>query len=311
MHPLQRTHYGSFLISDTQEPKYSTNVSQDELQLFMYTHNKINSTPKNELNETTTGFTMEIFRGFKEPPKEKQPGGKENKRPLPTQSILVRPHHPTNIIPMLRVRVVLMGYDRSLERQRLKTYGESALFPLHDGNYIANFDHLVLTHSSHNCGKRLFLLFELYNLLQKGVVLAHVESAEFQTISRRGELKNKVRRKVKEEKKRLTTAKIYSLDPNMGPVVGGDLVRIHGENLPQGQNIIVKFGKWECRQVYQAGDTLICEVPESPHPGCVEIKISFDEGKTFFNTDLTYTYIGFSQEKIKEYIQYLFKQKYN
>jgi hypothetical protein len=127
---------------------------------------------------------LELVEGFLTLPKEKVCGGKDNKEPLPLHVVRV---HTDKLLHLsgrnLTVRVSLEGYKK-LSKERL------SIAPITQCNLNVtgaavdiSFDSIIIKHSSHNCGQKLLLNF---SLLCDDHVLDYIESARFETITKRG-----------------------------------------------------------------------------------------------------------------------------
>lgn len=141
---------------------------------------------KTELQQIVNDKKMYIAQGFYYQPRDKQLGGKDNREALPRHVVkvnlnLFKPHlRPSK----LRIKASLYGYKRlSRHTMELDSFGEQPLTNL-NGDWGAVFDSLIVKHSSHNHGQRLFLRFVLLD--DSGKELCSVDSSEFETITRRG-----------------------------------------------------------------------------------------------------------------------------
>jgi hypothetical protein len=147
-------------------------------------------------------IAVDIVQGFRISPASKQIGGKDNREPLPPHIISVNMNYfiekqnmTIQEFSRLIVRASLVGYKKPLlvkDKLILSTLEDlpmAAQMPL---NYQPMqqcyakmaFKNLVVKHSSHNHGQKLLLRFSV--ITTGGLVLQSVDSAEFETITRRG-----------------------------------------------------------------------------------------------------------------------------
>ncbi|KAL0484246.1 tgrB1 [Acrasis kona] len=149
---------------------------------------------------------LDIDEGFKQTPKLKVTGGKDNKDPLPVQTIAVNVNYFIDCLKLtaeqfsaLIVRASLAGYKKPspgkdivvlgiLEEQKMPSvlnYSNKQRFVVR-----VSFRNLIVKHSSHNNGQKLLLRFSVIDP-KEGNELKSIDSAEFETITRRGIEKQK------------------------------------------------------------------------------------------------------------------------
>lgn len=146
-------------------------------------------------------IAVDIVQGFRISPASKQIGGKDNREPLPPHIISVNMNYFVEKQNMtlqefsrLIVRASLVGYKKPLlvkdklilsTLEDLPMAGQMPHYQPLQANYTKlGFKNLVVKHSSHNHGQKLLLRFSV--MTTNGLVLQSVDSAEFETITRRG-----------------------------------------------------------------------------------------------------------------------------
>lgn len=139
---------------------------------------------------TQSGNLIKIIEGFHIKPEKRQPGGSDNKQPLPKHVIeLYANKLPFNIHPgSLFCRAEVYGYDRERKNKiRLGEVGEKQFEENNDGfqkRWLAVFDNMIIKFSSHFNGQWLSLRFSLVDSNKNAIY--YVDSKDFQTITQRG-----------------------------------------------------------------------------------------------------------------------------
>lgn len=192
---------------------------------------------------------MELVHGFLKAPEMKQIGGKDNKEPIAEHVINVIigniPDPYCNQLSKMFVVAELIGYKKpmlvkdkivlgTLQKLPLLNPTESSPRPTVD-IITLRFSDLVVKHSSHNHGQKLLIRFNLVAPDEK--ILYTVESAEFETITRRGIEKQRqkeviLKKKIEEETNSLPPPFVTRVEPNVSVVEGGNLIKIYIQNLP-------------------------------------------------------------------------------
>jgi len=246
--------------------------------------------------------TLKIIEGFASSPHEKQYGGRENRLSLPRHVIGIDLplNYQTN-----HLLVVCSSHGRKTQNElvELEKLGQSGL-RLTNGQLTCTFEKLILHHASHNYGQKLHLNFSLvdgFSYKEYG----SVQSASFETITRRG----------KEKKKKKDTKSGYStIEPSVGPLKGDMIVKISGNDITttptiNPQDMTIKFGALSCTTIYLAtSDYIICSTPPSTEPGEVSVQISHNKGRTFISTGLKFNYVNDDNESRKLFLNHFFKE---
>jgi hypothetical protein len=133
-------------------------------------------------------------------------GGKDNKDPLPRQTVILNlrvlpiRYRPSN----LYVRVSLMGFTKNHEPKIvIKDIGRTtvASVPVQYNQDIVelHFDNIIVTQSSHNHGQKLFLRFSLIDgkNRKEPTIIGQLDTNSFQTITRRGKQKQREKNRAK------------------------------------------------------------------------------------------------------------------
>jgi len=146
-----------------------------------------------------------LISGFTNDTVNKVSGGKDNREPLPRQTVrvnlrLVPKHHSTS---NLLVKASIMGFNKNQEPKVVlgdvgKIYLSQNMKTQHDVVELG-FDNIVVTQSSHNHGQRLFVRFSLMDISNRKdpIIIGQVDTKSFQTITRRGKQKQKERKKAR------------------------------------------------------------------------------------------------------------------
>lgn len=180
-----------------------------------------------------------------------------------------------------------------------------------NGNWTCTFEKLILHHASHNYGQKLYLKF----ILIDGFTLkqyASIQTASFETITRRGKESKYKFNSFLEKKKKEIQSEFHTIEPNFGPCRGGMLLKITGNDIVFSSMIspvdmIVQFGTISTKAVtLVTEDLIIFTSPSSIQPGEVAIQISFDDGKNFISTGLKYTFLEDNEESHKKFVNYYF-----
>jgi len=196
---------------------------------------------------------MELVRGFLTPPTSKQIGGKDNREPIVEHVLHIYTRRIPSMyhqsIPQMEVAAELVGYKKPMlmkDKVMLSPLQKQSLIPQSTSNnnrsavtidevIVMKFSNLVVKHSSHNHGQKLLCRFNL--TLPNGKVIDVAESAEFETITRRGIEKQRqkeliIKKKIEDENNTLPPPHVLRVEPSTSLVQGGNLVKIHVQNLP-------------------------------------------------------------------------------
>lgn len=138
-----------------------------------------NKVPSKVPNAKQHGLHMELAKGFIVSPINKQPGGNDNNDTLPVHVIRVRTAE-LNLYSYMILHCDLMSSDGGCIA---RLASQTVACP---GDYVdVKFPSLLLKYSSHNWGKRLMLRFSLTNPAYPEICQDFVESAPFETITKR------------------------------------------------------------------------------------------------------------------------------
>jgi hypothetical protein len=193
---------------------------------------------------------IELVEGFILPPFTKQQGGKNNKTPLQTHAVLVNLTKVSLKVDDFLVEAQLMGYDRLSKSEVFLEVLEKANLVLYNGVFgKAKFKNLVVLHSSHNNGQRLFINFQLVVKKTKEIVCS-TKSADFETITKRGQEKTIIKCNntiVNIDEKVLNAPKKIHLtiEPSISTTIGKELCKISGfqfDNNEDVSKIVILFG---------------------------------------------------------------------
>jgi ankyrin repeat protein len=255
---------------------------------------------------------IKLVEGFNKPLKDKQIGGKDNIRhTIPTQVIELAVNRlPPNSDPsVLSVRACVLGYDR-VSRSRVilgqiseKGFEEKGKAP--NSRWLCTFDDLVIQFSSHNNGQKLALRFQLLDADKR--IVCHVDSYEFETITKRG--LEKIKERSKRKRSDSVEAEVEYCDPSMGLTTGGQLVKIIGKGFvcAPGSQAIVRFGELDSKEIHSVKrNCIVCETPEG-QPGKVDVNVIIDK-KNALPSSATFEYIHPNdKERIQEMIKHFSK----
>jgi len=241
------------------------------------------------------GTFMAVIQGFNlDDGVPEECGGKDNRKTLTTHVVRVKvasllEKHPLPANKHYMVNCVLLGYKR---------YEKEEIAPLESKEIIVKdrapesedftFDNIVVKHTSHSNGQKLFLRFKLCLVDDRGEekVIEELDTTYFKTVTKRAIIKRQNTKKLDDQKKKVT--KLIGVEPKYSITNGGQLIKILTDNMPEKvrlQTLIVKFGEKKARRVHSARDnTIICETPEYPKGDGVPISISLDSGVTFFQS---------------------------
>lgn len=256
--------------------------------------NSNSPSPSSPVGESLpSGVLMSVVKGFNvDDGVPEEHGGKDNKKTLTTHVVRVRVADLTNAHPLpsgykFMIRAVLLGYKRyekeeisSLETHEITVKNQSEDF---------TFDNMVVKHTSHSNGQKLFLRFKLVMCNDKDEkVLEQLDTTYFKTVTKRAIIKRQNTKKIDEQKKKVT--KVLQVEPKYSVTTGGQLIKIVTDNMPEKvrlQTLIVKFGEKKARRVHSARDNMIiCETPEHQKAEDVPISISMDNGVSFFHSPI-------------------------
>ena len=82
---------------------------------------------------------------------------------------------------------------------------------------------------------------------------------------------------------------VLYIDPNNGPIKGGQVVIVHGKNFTKSPKIICQFGKYHTLGKFLNTHEIKCITPKTNHPGKVYFRISCHKG-IFSGGNIIYTY---------------------
>ncbi|KAL0484234.1 mtnX [Acrasis kona] len=286
---------------------------------------------KNDQEYENTEFHSSMFylsKGLTVEQTSKISGGKGNKEPVPRQSLHVNTNellsaHPNVFIDKLYVTSTLMGHNKISQPKVIQSDMSKARVSIgkrlpQSHTIELHFDNIVVTQSSHNNGQKLFIRFTLVDG-ENEVFLAHVDSAIFQTITRRGKQKRR-EKSIKSEdctkRQRMTptsdydtpllsasasisptfdsnpidfymdqTTEIVSVEPSFVSLKGGQIIKIHLvggiQYMYQPTIPIVILDTNEYAKVLSFdGETILIECPPRCGGFC-SVNVSFDNLQSF------------------------------
>lgn len=322
---------------------------------------QIEVSSKSSATSNRQGISLTILDGFNKEPKEKQPSGHNNKQAMPIHSLQVACTVSSYaLLPpqeTLRVTVSLACFKHKFSKHKKQIketlcppvlLDRSAIHPSNQDSsgekcffWLARFEDIILTQTSHMNGGRLFLRF---SLVLGETVLASIDSAGFQTITTRG-LKKRAdkageppakrgrkptaqknmsnnnnnnssetinpssqKQKIVKDEPQETAVSLSpilaAIDPSIGITNGRQFVLITGKNfvVDPSASVLVRFDKVLSPEIYCVNmDRILCETP--PHDeGVVDVTVSFDGGSTFAQGNLKYRYVDHSTSQGKEAI---------
>lgn len=314
--PFSSQSPGNFVVSSPQQHQFIPSPSSCYSHPFASNNNGSNSSgrinsPHNFSGSPSAPPTnlIKLVEGFNKPLKDKQIGGKDNtKHTIPTQTVeLAASKLPPNSDPsVLCVRASVLGYDRSARTKIILGHISDKPFEERASKWISVFDDIVVQFSSHNNGQKLALRFQLLDADKKPV--CHVDSYEFETITKRGLEKIKERAKRKRSDSEHESI-VEFCDPSMGLTQGGQLVKVMGRGFvcPPATQAVVRFGEKDAREVHSVKrNIIVCETPEGD-PGKVDVTVSLDK-KGILPTTATFEYVDpADQERVQEMIRNMLK----
>ncbi|KAL9656985.1 hypothetical protein ABK040_007073 [Willaertia magna] len=242
---------------------------------------------------------LKIEEGFDGVPPNPQPGGKQNKKPLPRHIISVRVSELMNYT-LFSVKSSLLGF-KTKQKEVLKdltdpiTLGKGKPNLRGDSKRIdIHFDNIIVDEASHMNGRKFFLRFTL--LAPDKTPIHYVDSSYFETITDRGNQK----RQQKMDHNRNKISKVVKVTPRYSIVQGGQLVKILlNQQIVAASNVCVYFGDKRARTIYTSphkDNTIVCETPDGLADQEVEVKVSLDKGKSFMATDAYLRYVSAVQQ---------------
>jgi hypothetical protein len=217
-------------------------------------------------------------------------GGKNNTQHyMPVQTIelnwssLPQAYHDT-ATHHLTCRASILGYDK--QSRCMTVLGRLSCDKpfVHDqkqNRWFAKFDDILVQFASHNYGQRLCLKFELID--QGQITLADIQSKEFQTITKRGlekEMQRGYASKAAKDKNRLGGIHVEKIEPPVGAISGGQLVKlilttgnaILQQYIDAGTLMVLFGGKGSTVHCVKKNE-IICETPQQMTPGVVDVTI--------------------------------------
>ena len=260
----------------------------------------VKDTSLSEMASTAASFSIDtngllmIEEGFDLPPPNPQPGGKQNKKPLPRHIISVRVAG-IQRYQFYSIKVSLLGY-KTKQKEVLKDIVDPVLLSKGKPNLRGDtrridlhFDNIAIDEASHMNGRKFFLRFTL--LSPEKLPIHCVDSSYFETITDRGNQK----RQQKIDHSRSKISKVLRVSPRYSIVQGGQLVKVLlNQQIVAPNNVYVYFGEKKARYIYASphrDNTIVCETPDGMADEEVEVRVSLDKGKTFMATDATMRYI--------------------
>ncbi|KAG2389344.1 hypothetical protein C9374_013904 [Naegleria lovaniensis] len=254
--------------------------------------NSSSPSPSSPVGESLpSGVLMSVVRGFNvDDGVPEEHGGKDNKKTLTTHVVRVRVADLMNAHPLpsgykYMINAVLLGYKR-YEKEEISSLESQEIALKSQSEEDFTFDNMVVKHTSHSNGQKLFLRFKLVMCNDRDEkVLEQLDTTYFKTVTKRAIIKRQNTKKIDEQKKKVT--KLLQVEPKYSVTTGGQLIKIVTDNMPEKvrlQTLIVKFGEKKARRVHSARDNMIiCETPEYQKAEGVPISISMDNGVSFFH----------------------------
>lgn len=287
-----------------------------------FTPSNFSNISNSDLFTKNTNVYIRLVEGFINPPKERQPGGRDNmKHPLPVHTIkLLTDLLPSNVdIYDLTVIASVMGFDKDKSNKLLLGNAiDERKFIHQDNEYLAKFDNLIVKFSSHLHGAKLFIRFTLQDAQKQDI--CYVDAQPFSTITKRGIEKRKERggkrkRMDSEDERPTQRLKIESIinevDPPCGPCQGGLMARLRGESIfvtPESR-LAVRFGNNLSPEIVSVNrNGIVCEIPPSPSPGLVPVTVETGADQPPIKSNATYKYINQnSMNDVQELLQVMFR----
>lgn len=245
---------------------------------------------------------LKIEQGIITQQNERVLGGRGNKEPLQRHTIaLDSTLLPKNFLPEnLILKAKLCGLKKNQSIVEIENLTQNNLIKINN-DWKCDFDNLVIQHASHNNGQKLFIRFSLE---YKDQVLYRVDTACFETITKRGIEKKRKKNEIGD-----LIPIIESFDPPFCPIKQTNLVKIYGKQFPDisSAHILVKFGNILCTEVVCIKkDMIICETPLIPESKDLKVSISFDRGVTFTNeSENSFSFIEKNTEGIDKFLKYI------
>lgn len=272
------------------------------------------------------GTVLDLVEGITTPRPEKQPGGKTNRRRVKAHILeinfsAIAITHPSVTVPQLRVKPFLMAYDRTTKRKRVIESMDPASIrcsdqqsftellvdpPPEPQRFRVEFRSLIVRHTSHNNGGKLFFRFVLF-CAGSSTIIDHVDSQDFQTITQRGLEKRRDRELpvlespesesfslgMSQNTAPYSDAFIEAIEPTAGVMSGHQFVKLIGHDLPQRMSgVSVRFGNQECNEIFVVKrNFILCETPAVDEPGPLDVRVSFDAGQTFITSFASYQFV--------------------
>lgn len=253
-----------------------------------------------------TSNLLKIEQGIITQQNERVLGGRGNKEPLQRHTLLLnalllpKNYSPENLI----VKARLCGLKKNQSIVEIETLAQTN-FIQNNNEWKCDFDNMVIQHASHNNGQKLFIRFSLEH---KESLLYRIDTASFETITKRGIEK---KRKKTEVGDLIPTIEYF--DPPFCPLKQNNLVKIYGKQFPEisVSHILVKFGNVLCNEVICIKkDMILCETPSSQDIKDVKVSVSFDRGLTFSNeSESSFSFIDKNPDGIDKFLKYLLGDK--
>jgi hypothetical protein len=233
--------------------------------------------------------TLTVIEGFTSTPTDKQSGGRDNKQPLRRHVVNVTLPQNAQANQYL-VIAKLIGKKNKVEYAEIEKLEQSGL-RFSNGQWISVFDRLIIQHASHNFGQKLFIRFTLVDGFTLNPI-SYVDSAPFETITRRGQEKRK-----RKDKMIFTVVEPSTVFNN-----GQSVIKLHGTGFTSvptlnPTNVLVKFGNVFSKDVFTLQENVvICQVPPLDFHGDLLIELSLDGGKSWIITGLVLKVLNGVQE---------------
>jgi len=240
---------------------------------------------------------MEIVEGFFEEPKKKVLSGKTNRSP-------VNPH-------CLRVQVGYLGEEHLkkysmtgsihgyhkltktkteslgvLQKISFSSQNESLNWRKEEGAVFVTFRSMIVKHSSHNHGQKLFIRFTLLDAEENAI--DQVDTADFSTITRRGVEKQRQKKtkakmaKIELLQKGISVPNVTSSDPGFIFADAPQMIKLYGTHFDtlRTDGLKIFFGDEQAHDIFSVrADMILLEIGPL-RQGTVDICIEQD-GKTF------------------------------
>ncbi|KAL9651174.1 hypothetical protein ABK040_008246 [Willaertia magna] len=257
-------------------------------------------------HESTTypkGKFMEVIKGWTNDDSPEEFGGKDNRKHLTAHCIqvqvsdLIEKYTDTKGKKFM-IKCILLGYKR-FEKEELDTLSEKEVI-LRANAEIEEvvFDDLVVKHTSHSNGQKLFLRFKLFILdtnTKQEQLIDEMDTTSFKTVTKRAIIKRENQRRIEQSQQKSKGTKIIDIIPKQIVPNSCELVRIVLEQMPEKvklQSIIVKFGDTKVKRIHTAKDNLIIvETQKQSESGPLPVSVSLDNGSTYIQSNIQVSFM--------------------